>query len=49
MFTGTGTALITPFNEDLSIDYKSLKILIENQVKNGVSAVVILGQLAKRL
>jgi len=43
MFTGTGTALITPFNEDLSIDYKSLRLLIEDQIKNGVSAVVILG------
>jgi 4-hydroxy-tetrahydrodipicolinate synthase len=43
MFKGTGTALITPFNEDLSIDYKSLKILIEDQVKNGTSAVIILG------
>lgn len=43
MFIGTGTALITPFNEDLSIDYKSLRILIEDQIKNGVSAVIILG------
>lgn len=43
MFTGTGTALITPFNEDLNVDYKSLKLLIENQIKNGVSAIVILG------
>ncbi len=43
MFTGTGTALITPFNENLSIDYKSLKLLIEDQIKNGVSAIVILG------
>jgi len=43
MFIGTGTALITPFNEDLSIDYKSLRILIEDQIINGVSAIVILG------
>lgn len=43
MFTGTGTALITPFNEDLSIDYKSLKSLIEDQIKNGVNAIIILG------
>jgi 4-hydroxy-tetrahydrodipicolinate synthase len=43
MFTGTGTALVTPFNEDLSIDYNALKKLINNQVENGVSAVVILG------
>lgn len=43
MFSGTGTALITPFNEDLTIDYKSLKLLIENQIANGVSALIILG------
>lgn len=43
MFTGTGTALITPFNEDLSIDFNSLKLLIEDQITNGVSALVILG------
>lgn len=43
MFKGTGTALITPFNEDLTIDYKSLKLLIENQIANGVNALVILG------
>lgn len=43
MFNGTGTALITPFNEDLSIDYRSLKLLIEHQIKNGVDAIVILG------
>lgn len=43
MFKGTGTALITPFNEDLSIDYKSLKLLIDDQVNNGITAVIILG------
>lgn len=43
MFNGTGTALITPFNEDFSIDYKSLKLLIEDQIKYGVKALIILG------
>ena len=43
MYKGTGTALITPFNEDLSIDYKSLKLLIDDQVNNGITAVIILG------
>jgi 4-hydroxy-tetrahydrodipicolinate synthase len=43
MFIGTGTALITPFNEDLSIDYLSLKVLIEDQISNGVNAIIILG------
>ncbi len=43
MFTGTGTALITPFNDDLSIDFNSFKLLIEDQIKNGVNAIIILG------
>lgn len=43
MFNGTGTALITPFNEDLSVDYRSLRNLIEDQIDNGVSAIIILG------
>lgn len=43
MFKGTGTALITPFNEDLSIDYDSLKKLSRYQVDGGVDAIIVLG------
>ncbi len=43
MFKGTGTALITPFNEDLSIDYDSLKKITVQQVKGGVDALIVLG------
>ncbi|HOO75401.1 MAG: 4-hydroxy-tetrahydrodipicolinate synthase [Thermotogae bacterium] len=43
MFKGTGTALITPFNEDYSVDYESLEKNIEIQIKNNISALVILG------
>lgn len=43
MFTGTGTALITPFNEDFSIDYDSLNKLVDYQVENGISALIVLG------
>jgi len=43
MFKGTGTALITPFNEDYSVDYESLEKNIEFQIKNNISALVILG------
>ena len=28
-FVGTGVALITPFNEDFSVDYKSLENIVE--------------------
>lgn len=43
MFNGTGTALITPFNEDYSIDYKSLNLLCDYQISGGVDAIIILG------
>lgn len=40
---GLGTALITPFNENGSIDYSALAHLIEHQVAGGVDYLVILG------
>ncbi len=43
MFKGTGTALITPFNEDLSVDYNSLKKIVAHQVDGGVDALIVLG------
>ncbi|CAN5191772.1 4-hydroxy-tetrahydrodipicolinate synthase [soil metagenome] len=42
-FTGTGIALVTPFNEDGSIDFDSLKKLIEHDIKGGVEYLVSLG------
>lgn len=43
MFNGTGTALITPFDSDLNVDYEALKNLIQFQIDNGVNALIILG------
>ena len=42
-FEGVATALITPFKKDGSIDFDGLGILIENQIENDVSAIVIAG------
>lgn len=42
-FTGAGVALITPFNEDLSVDYISLEKLIEDQIAGGIDYLVVLG------
>jgi 4-hydroxy-tetrahydrodipicolinate synthase len=36
MFTGCGTALITPFRKDLSIDESALRRLIHRQIEGGV-------------
>ncbi|MCK5814639.1 MAG: 4-hydroxy-tetrahydrodipicolinate synthase [Flavobacteriaceae bacterium] len=42
-FIGTGTALITPFNDDKSIDFESLERLVNFQIDNGVDYLVVLG------
>ena len=40
---GLGVALITPFNQDKSIDFKSLGNLIERNIAAGVDYLVVLG------
>lgn len=42
-FIGTGVALITPFKNDLSIDYDALEKLVEHNITNGISYLVING------
>lgn len=42
-FRGTGTAIVTPFHKDGSIDFKSFETLIEYQVKNRIDYLVFLG------
>lgn len=42
-FKGTGVALVTPFTDDLKIDFASLKRLIDHVVKSGVDYLVVLG------
>lgn len=43
LFEGAATALVTPFSQDLSIDYDALEELIEFQIKEGISALVVAG------
>lgn len=45
--TGTGIALITPFNQDGSIDFKSLEKLVDYAIKGGVDYLVCLGTTAE--
>ena len=42
-FIGTGVALVTPFNNDLSVDYDALKRLVEFNISNGIEYLVISG------
>lgn len=40
---GTGTALVTPFNADGSVDYKSLEKLVNFQIEKGIDYLVVMG------
>lgn len=42
-FTGTGVALVTPFEQDLSVDYQSLRRIVTHVMENGAEYVVALG------
>lgn len=44
---GMGVALITPFNDDGSVDYQSLMRLVEYQIQNGVDFLCVLGTTAE--
>jgi 4-hydroxy-tetrahydrodipicolinate synthase len=46
-FTGAGVALITPFNDDNSVDYNSLERLIEELISSGIDYLVVLGTTAE--
>lgn len=43
MFKGSGVALVTPFNEDLSVNYEMLKELVEFHCENGTDALIVIG------
>ncbi len=42
LFTGCGTALVTPFKNG-EVDYEALDRLVEDQIENGVSALIAAG------
>lgn len=44
---GVGVALITPFDEDESVDYNALSRLVDYQVQNGIDYLVVLGTTAE--
>lgn len=44
---GVGVALVTPFNEDLSVDFDSLTRLVEYNIENGTDYLVVLGTTAE--
>lgn len=42
-FLGTGVAIVTPFNDDLTVDYKALENIVEYNITNGTDYIVISG------
>jgi 4-hydroxy-tetrahydrodipicolinate synthase len=43
MFTGCGTALVTPFKNDLSLDEQTLRSLVRRQIEAGIDFLVPCG------
>lgn len=43
IFKGSGVALITPFKNDLTVDYESLERMINYQIENETDAIIICG------
>lgn len=43
LFKGTGVAIVTPFNEDLSVNYDVFEKLINFNIENGTDAIIVCG------
>lgn len=43
IFKGTGVAIVTPFNDDKSVDYNSLEKLVNHLISNGIDYLVVQG------
>ena len=43
IFKGAGVAIITPFNDDYSVNYDKLGEIIEEQIAGGTDSIIICG------
>lgn len=43
IFTGSGVAIITPMNEDTTINYDAFAKMLDFQIENGTDAIVVVG------
>lgn len=43
IFKGAASALVTPFTEDYKVDFDKLEELVDDQIENGVDAIVVCG------
>lgn len=46
-FRGTGVALVTPFKNDLTVDFDALRRLVDHVINHGVQYIVALGTTAE--
>ena len=47
MLNGSFVALITPYNEDLSVNYDKIRELVDFHIENGTDGIVALGTTAE--
>lgn len=47
IFTGSGVALVTPFNTDKSIDFNGLERLVNHCIEGGINYLVVMGTTAE--
>ena len=43
IFTGAGVAIVTPMNDDFSVNYEKLGEIIDFQIENGTDSIIICG------
>ncbi len=43
IFKGAGVAIVTPMNEDLSVNYDKFAEIIDEQIANGTDAIIVCG------
>ncbi len=43
IFEGAGVAIVTPMNEDLTVNYDKLREIIDFQIENGTDCIIICG------
>ena len=43
IFTGAGVAIITPFNDDDTVNYEEFGRIIDDQIANSTDAIIVCG------
>lgn len=43
IFEGSGVAIVTPMNDDLTVNYEKLRQIIDFQIENGTDCIIICG------